>query len=78
MTLGIVLFFGCFFFLFGQILLFSPLIHFKFPVPCRIWKMEGVDRDQIDKEMLPFLSVDARLDVRIIALQYFLGLTGEI
>ena len=38
--------------------------------------MEKIDPEQIDKELLPLMSPESRVDVRSIAMQYFLGLTG--
>jgi len=35
-----------------------------------------VDVNQVDNEILPFLNKTARTDLRCIAMQYFLGLTG--
>jgi len=39
--------------------------------------MADMNVDQIDREILPFLSCSARGDVKAIALQYFLGLSGS-
>ena len=39
--------------------------------------MADLNVDQIDREILPFLSCSARADVKGIALQYFLGLSGS-
>ena len=38
--------------------------------------MGELNEEQIDKEILPFLSSKARIDLRAIAMEYFLGLTG--
>ena len=38
--------------------------------------MAALSTANIDKEILPFLSKDARPDCRCLAVQYFLGLTG--
>lgn len=39
--------------------------------------MSSIDVEQVDQELLPLMSVDSRTDVRAIAMQYFLGLTGS-
>ena len=38
---------------------------------------EPIDTEQIDQELLPFLSPTARPDLRCVAMQCFLGLTGS-
>ncbi|KAI0231156.1 HGH1-like protein [Lamellibrachia satsuma] len=38
---------------------------------------DNMNVEQIDREILPFLSCSARADVKAIALQYFFGLTGS-
>ena len=38
--------------------------------------MADLDGDQIEKELLPFLSLETRPDVKYKAMQYFTGLTG--
>jgi len=39
--------------------------------------MEEVDTHHVELEVAPFLSLTARADLRAIAVQYFLGLTGS-
>ena len=38
--------------------------------------MSGINAEELDKEVLPFLSPGSRPDVRSIAMEYLLGLTG--
>lgn len=40
--------------------------------------MAELSTEQIDKEIMPFLSLSTRPDVRAIAVQYLLGLTGSV
>jgi hypothetical protein len=39
--------------------------------------MSSFSTDHVDQEIMPFLSPSARPDVRSVAVQYFLGLTGK-
>ncbi|XP_033747923.1 protein HGH1 homolog [Pecten maximus] len=38
--------------------------------------MEGLDKEHLEKEFGPFLNPEAKLDVKGIAIEYFLGLSG--
>ncbi|CAH1801591.1 unnamed protein product, partial [Owenia fusiformis] len=38
--------------------------------------MSSIDKEQVEKELLPFLEKTSRPDLRCIGMEYFLGLTG--